>query len=126
MDKKILIVDDEKNIVFMIREILSGLDCQILIETSPKAAVQLLKKEGESFSVLITDILMEEIDGIELAKICKVMNPDIKVIAISGSQTAANLIDKMSSDEKQIIYKFFFKPFDNKELLETVKQLLTS
>ena len=124
MDKKILIVDDEKNIVFMIREILSGLDCQILIETSPRAAAQLLKKEGKSFSVLITDILMEEIDGIELAKICKDMNPDIKIIAISGSQTAANLIDKMSSDEKQIIYKFFFKPFDNKELLKTVKQLL--
>jgi len=80
--KAILFVDDHEN--------LARLACQILqmqgyrAECAYKASDALVKFDREKFDMLVTDYRMEEMNGLELARLVRRKAPDIPVIIVSG------------------------------------------
>lgn len=80
--KAILFVDDH--------EVLARLACEILqmqgyrAECAYKASEALAKFEQDKFDMLVTDYRMEEMDGLELARMVRRKAPDIPVIVVSG------------------------------------------
>ena len=78
----ILIAEDEKNIGDLLTELLSQEDRRISLAHNGLEAVEKLRREH--FDLLITDLMMPEIDGMEVLHEAKELHPDIMVIIITG------------------------------------------
>lgn len=116
--KQILLVDDELLILKALKRILSNTDFHVIAFESGKEALMFL--ENQSVDMLITDIRMPEMDGIQFLEIVKHRYPDIIRLVLSGY-----------SDEKTI-YRLFeqnlakmciYKPWNNDELLNIINQV---
>ncbi len=102
---KILILDDSKRIVFELKVFLE--DCgHIVFESfSPSQAFEILEKHETD--ILILDIKLPEMDGLEVLKKVKSLLPDIEVIMITGHGDIENIIQAMRLGASD----FFNKPF---------------
>jgi DNA-binding NtrC family response regulator len=113
----ILIVDDNAMLFPMLRDGLSaeGYSCETAV--SAMAALELIKETP--FDLMIADIDMPEMNGLELTKKAKRIRPDIKIIIMTG------LIDKFSWDDaiEAGALDFIKKPFTVKELIARMKQV---
>lgn len=81
-------------------------------------ALELIKSD-QSFDLLLTDIVMPEMDGIELAQKCNEISPDTKVMFITGF---AAVTLKASREQPQA--KVLSKPFHLKDLVLEVERVL--
>jgi YesN/AraC family two-component response regulator len=79
--EKILIVDDEVDILRVIRKYLQG-DYNILTAVEGRGALEIFKKEKPT--VMVTDIRMPGMDGIELIRRVREMSREVEIIAITG------------------------------------------
>ncbi len=112
--RKILVVDDEKGICENVQKILAKNNYEVTQALSAKEALE--KMAQESYSLLISDIVMPEKNGLELLKLVKEQWPLTKVIimtAYSSTDTAMKAIRLGALD-------YIPKPFTPKEIRETV------
>ncbi len=115
---KILVVDDEKQICKNVEKILSKNNYEIIQATSAKEAME--KMAQDSFSLLISDIVMPEMNGLELLKLVKKEWPLTKAVmmtAYASTETAVKAIRLGALD-------YLTKPFTPDELRTTVDQAL--
>lgn len=118
--KTILIVEDEKYIRDFMTEILVGEGYYVYESENGKQALSLL--EQNDFDLIITDIIMEDIDGLELiGKIKSNKNKDLKIIAISGGGVIGadkylHIALKMGADS------IIEKPFTGEDLLKVINE----
>ncbi|MFZ5952981.1 MAG: response regulator, partial [Candidatus Rifleibacteriota bacterium] len=117
--ERILLVEDESALLEVTEEMLSHHGYNVFSTTSPAEA---LKKanSGESFHILVTDVIMPEMTGNDLAREIKKNNPEIKIVFMSGY--TSNMIS--SNNTGQEGYFFVQKPFSAKQLVETIKASL--
>ena len=118
IDKKILIIDDEKDIRDSISGILS--DEGYVCFTAKNSQEALVKINDYSFDVVILDVWLNdsELDGIHLLKKIKEINDEIPVLIISGHGNIEMAVDAI----KNGAYEFIEKPFSSERLLLTVKR----
>ena len=109
----ILVVDDEEALCELTQEILSNYGFSVLAASSGKEALNILQKE--SIGLLITDIIMPEIDGHQLATMARDIHPEIKVLFVSGY---SDHTDSTAGDER------IQKPINSADLVERVGKLL--
>jgi DNA-binding NtrC family response regulator len=116
---RILVVDDDDAILEVCAETLSVLpDTEIVIENnSPRASERLAT---ESFDLLITDIRMPEMDGIELLRIARQLDPTLQVLMLTGFPTIATAVESMKLGATD----YLTKPFFSDALLAAVRRLL--
>ena len=116
--ENILLVDDDKDVLNLIRDILETHGYTVLPVNNPLTAIDVFKKQASNIQLIITDILMPLMEGNELIKTIKEIKPEVKIIAVSGyTDTAVNQKDWM-------IDAFIKKPFEKIEMLSTVRRLL--
>ncbi len=116
---KIMVVDDEKQICENVKKILSKNNYEVIQATSAKEALQ--KMAQESFALLISDIVMPEMNGLELLKLAKEEWPLTKAVmmtAYASTDTAFKAIKLGALD-------YIPKPFTPDELRSTVENALT-
>ncbi len=82
MEKKILVVDDEDFHRELMQKLLSKLGYQVAVAESAEEAFSLLEKE--KFPVIITDLIMLEMDGVEFCQMIRETDNKTVVIALSG------------------------------------------
>lgn len=114
--RKILVVDDEKGICENVQKILAKNDYEVTQALSVKEALDMMA--NDSFSLLISDIVMPEKNGLELLKVVKDQWPLTKVIimtAYASTDTAMKAIRLGALD-------YIPKPFTPKEIRETVEK----
>ncbi len=118
--KKILIIDDEKDIRFLLSSILSDEGYETLQAGTVEDAE--LKIDSNDFNLAIVDISLNDKkkDGIYLLKKIKKINKFIPVIMISGHATIQLAVDSM----KLGAYEFLEKPFNKDRLLNFTKRAL--
>lgn len=123
--KKVLIVDDDANIGEIIMEYLKEVDN---IETSftPFSSKAITLLQEKHYDLLITDILMPEVNGIELTEFVFKNLPSTKVLACSGGGDSGSLVAGMALDQalEEGAHNALMKPFDKEELLTKVRDLL--
>lgn len=83
-------------------------------------ALEELEKQGRQVDVVVSDVVMPEMDGPTLMKELKQRKPDIKIIFVSGY--AEDAFDKTLPDHKQ--FNFLAKPFTLKQLVTVVKETM--
>jgi len=115
---KILAVDDDLNIREMIYEMLSHLGYECKAASNVKEALGFLQQED--FSIVISDVRMPGIDGIELLKEIKSTYPDIAVISITGYSHDYTFMDMINAGASD----FILKPFSKDELEAKVNRII--
>ncbi len=119
-DMKILVVDDNKKFLAMLSEYLN--DNGFVVEISDNGNEALKKFADFIPDIVITDIVMPDIDGIELLLQLRKTNPDVKVIVMSGGNRGhadayLHMADKLGANA------ILNKPFELEELMQAIKNL---
>jgi len=120
MVKKILVVDDEKDMVAVLSQRLKGAGYEVTSASDGEEALKAVKKER--FDLILLDIIMPVMDGTQFAQILR-ENPKTKnipilfITALATKQKDAGYV----ITESNII---FAKPFESKELLGKIDELV--
>ncbi len=115
-DTSVLVVDDTPGIREALRKILSKEGYQVFEADDGEKAIAILQKED--IGVVVTDLKMPHVDGIELLKIAKTIAPDIEVILITGHGTVEVAVEVM----KDGAFDFIQKPFNKVTVLKIVQK----
>jgi CheY-like chemotaxis protein len=122
--KRIILVDDEKDILFTYKTILTNYDYHVTCFTDPSIALNYIRDLSDFNDLLVVlDIRMKNLNGLQLHQQIKAIDPTIKIIFI----TALDILDELLSivpglSQDQIMRK----PIDNKEFTSTVEKVLNS
>ena len=81
--KRILVVDDDLTYLKLMRKLLEKLGHVVVTTDSAEEAEHILRYE-EDFSLILTDLRMPWLDGLNFCRRVKVLNPDLKIYALSG------------------------------------------
>jgi len=81
--RKVLLVDDEGDGAELAAALLRANGLEVLVANSANEALQLLRNNG-NIDALLTDIMMPEMTGLQLAETVRVMYPAIKIVLMSG------------------------------------------
>ncbi|MBF0352894.1 MAG: response regulator [SAR324 cluster bacterium] len=112
----ILVVDDDENIRMILEKTLTKLGHHVSQAKSAEEALATL--EHSYFNVVITDIQMEEMTGIELLKEIKELNSIMQIFIITAHSNLPNVIQCM----KNGAYDYFEKPLDLSEIITSVNE----
>ena len=116
MKKKLLILDDEKNIIESMGRALAGLEFDITTSQEPEKAIEIVRELVPQ--VVITDLKMPKMDGLEFMAKVKEFNPNIQIIMITGHGTIDDAVTAM----KRGAYDFIPKPFNKQEIIAVVNR----
>ena len=116
----ILLVEDEEVILTMGQRALESLGYIVLTAPLPSQAIALVEQHGDGIDLLITDVIMPEMNGRELFHRIQGIVPDIKVLYMSGY--TADVIAEQDIQEGAV--RFLQKPFTIRRLAASTRQAL--
>jgi len=114
----ILVVDDELSMREILEVLLTKEGYKVSFAEDGSKAISMIEKTG--FDLLLCDIRLGDIAGLDVLKAAKARKPDAVVIMISAYATTEAAVEAMN----QGAYDFVPKPFDNEELKQTIKNAL--
>jgi DNA-binding NtrC family response regulator len=115
---KVLVVDDERSILLLLKEALSQWSYQVTVASSAAEALGLLK--SELFDALITDIRMPDMSGLELLREVKKQDESIEVVMMTGYPTIASAVQAL----KEGAYDYLSKPLILDELRHLMSRMM--
>ncbi|MBW2705248.1 MAG: sigma-54-dependent Fis family transcriptional regulator [Deltaproteobacteria bacterium] len=115
----ILVVDDEKNYLLVLSAVLEEEGYEVLTAQGGHEALEIQK--SSDLDLILTDMKMPAMDGIELLENIKGLDPDLPVIMM----TAHGTIDKAVEAMQKGAYSYILKPFDNERLTIYVKKAVS-
>lgn len=119
---KVLVVDDDDLVRDLVSEILQAKGYVVLVAENGDAGEKVY--DYESPSLVITDLVMPEVEGGELISTLRQKNPDLPIIAISGGHFGFG--EQYLSMAKKLGANITIKkPFNNKQLIGAIEGLLT-
>jgi two-component system NtrC family response regulator len=116
----ILIVDDEKNYLLVLSAVLEEEGYEVLATASSLEALEIQK--ASDVDLVLTDMKMPGMDGIELLEQIKTRDPELPVIMM----TAHGTVDKAVEAMQKGAYSYILKPFDNERLTLYVKKAIAT
>lgn len=115
---KLLIVDDQNGIRVLLTEVFNSEGYDTFQASNGKSAIEIVK--AESPDLVLLDMKIPGMDGLEILKHIKAINPDIKIIMM----TAYGELDMIKEATDLGALMHFTKPFDIDELRQTVNSHL--
>ena len=115
----ILFVDDQEEVLSAARETLTNHGYRVIVSSDPERALRLYGQEPHEIALVITDMAMPKLDGKELIRQLRAINPRLKILAISGY-----LKQITEKEDLQDAAGFLQKPFESKTLLSTIRSIL--
>ena len=116
-DLKVLLVEDEESISRLFKEAVADSFYTFLIAKDGLEGIALFKKLKPD--IVITDIMMPRMSGLEMAQELRKINPDIHIIVLSAFSEKEKLLSAIDIG----INKYFLKPFDTDELLDYIQSI---
>lgn len=120
--KKILVTDDDEAIRDLVSELLKQQGCSI--ETAFNGEMALEKLKTGTYDLLISDVIMPKVDGIELAMKVKGLYPDLPVLVLSAGRRSITADFNLNSAKMVGADRTLQKPFDQGEFLNVVNEML--
>lgn len=118
---RILIAEDEEALCAMCARALTGVGHQVRTAFDGSDALELLKREGGSFDLLVTDIRMPIMDGIALALAVARDYPDLTILLMTGYADQRERAHGLDA----LVHDVITKPFTLAEFRATVEEALT-
>lgn len=117
---KILLAEDDNDMRRFLAKALANAGYDVVSYDNGRAAYERLREEA--FSLLLTDIVMPEMDGIELARRATELDPDLKVMFITGFAAVALNADSEAPKNAKVLAK----PVHLRELVSEVNKMLAA
>jgi PAS domain S-box-containing protein len=118
--EKILLVEDDERVIVIASKVLSSLGYDVVIAMSAEEALIECQKMEDPFDLILTDIVMPNMDGIELVKEVRTFWPEVKVVYMSGY--APNFaLDHTEIGANEL---FLHKPFRSAGIAQKVREVL--
>ncbi|MBW1708256.1 MAG: response regulator [Deltaproteobacteria bacterium] len=108
---KILVVDDEEEILNMLKRALSLEDYEVVTVSEPHKAIELMK--SELFNLVLCDIRMPGMSGLDLLKVLKQINPLANILMMTGYSSLFYVVDCLGSGAVD----YLIKPFEDIEIV---------
>jgi two-component system cell cycle sensor histidine kinase/response regulator CckA len=119
--KTILVVDDNEQALALVKEALSTRGFTVITANRGAGAITALEsKKGDSIELVIIDLVMPDVDGMELATKVLTKRPDIRILVMSGY--ADDVVVHGVFESKKV--DFLGKPFSIRDLFSRVNALL--
>jgi DNA-binding NtrC family response regulator len=113
---RLLLVDDEKDFVNILTKRFKYRNIDVTKAFSGAEAIQALR--GKAFDVVVLDLKMEDMDGIEVLKVLKIMDPRLAVIMLTGHGSA----EAAEQGLKLGAFDYLSKPCELEELVKKIMQ----
>jgi nitrogen-specific signal transduction histidine kinase/DNA-binding response OmpR family regulator len=120
--KHVLIVDDDRDVGRLAARILETFSYEVTALTDPNEAVNLVRKRPGKFDLVLTDLLMPELSGPELARALKKIRPDLPLVLISGLVSSVT----EESARRQGFVALIRKPFEIEQMAKSVAGILNN
>ena len=114
----LLIVDDEKNYLVVLEALLGSEGYEIITASNAHDALRQVRESD--LDLVITDVRMPGMNGMDLLRECKRVKPEVPVIVMTAYGTIEMAVEAM----KEHAYDYITKPFQNEQLKMTVKKAL--
>ena len=119
MDGRILVVDDEKDMLVLLKRIIEGKTNHIVeTEYDPLKVVELLRKQ--QFDIIITDLKMPKMDGIAILDMVKNIQPSAFVVIMTAYATIETAIEAT----RKGAFDYISKPFRKERILITIDKAM--
>jgi DNA-binding NtrC family response regulator len=115
----LLIVDDEEDVLESMKEALETQGYKVFATSDSSVALDVYRKIYRETALIITDIVMPRMDGMELIHEIKKIAPGVKILALSGYTKYIAEMDQIKD-----IDGFLQKPFESYYLLSVVRRIL--
>ncbi len=119
-DESVLLVEDDSEVCRFAKETLVSLGYNVCEASNGLEAFELVKKESHKYDIIVTDLIMPELNGKEFVEKVMKINSDIEVIYVSGYTD--NYIVQNGMLKKGV--NFIHKPYSTKDLAGKVRQVL--
>ena len=117
---RVLVIDDNRPHAETVAEILDDAGYQCVIATSGSAGAK--KIEQEEFDVILTDLKMEDLDGLALLRKAKQELPDAEVVLITGHGNIKTAVEAI----KQGAAHYLTKPLDIEQFFNVLEEVMQS
>lgn len=114
MNKKILVIDDEESVIWVVRKALEPIGYEVEARKNIRSGIKAL----DGFRLILLDLILPDGNGIDALKEIRVFNPDALVIIVTAHGKMESVIDAM----KEGAYDYLEKPFDIEELKIVVEK----
>nr|WP_320010038.1 response regulator [uncultured Desulfobulbus sp.] len=119
---RILVVDDEPDVLKVIEHYLKDHELAISTLTSAGAAIEHLQRDGSRYDLVLTDLEMPYCNGVELCSFLQSHKPELPVIVMTGYGQSLDEVDLGTTPIRAVVAK----PLDRKLLLATLGQFLAA
>ena len=116
---RVLVVDDEPQVRSMIGSALERSGFEVELAISGRQALRLLES-GVNFDLVLTDIVMQDVNGLALLERVHAQQPDLPVVMVTAVHDIGVAIDSM----RRGAYDYLLKPFEREHLINTVHRAL--
>ncbi|MCA1795608.1 MAG: response regulator, partial [Desulfobacteraceae bacterium] len=116
----VLIVEDEQPVLVMVTTVLKTLGYHVLEAPTPKQALTIAGEYPQKIHLMLTDVVMPEMNGRELAEKMRFIRPDTSVLYMSGHAANVVSISGVVAEETA----FINKPFAIRDLAKKVREIL--
>ena len=118
--ERVLLIDDEKALTETGQEFLEGLGYEVTVRNSSVEALELFRDDPGRFDLIVTDLTMPDMTGLELAKACMVLRSDIPIVLATGFSHMVNATAAREAGIRAMV----MKPLTKEELGRTVRKAL--
>ncbi|MFK7838944.1 MAG: response regulator [Bdellovibrionales bacterium] len=118
----ILIAEDDISMLGFLKLALENAGHTVTDKTNGVDALDEIKKNGEHYDLLLSDIVMPGMDGIELSQKATKIKPELKVMFITGFSAVAVGREDIDKEKEKVLSK----PFHLNDLVEQVETLLAA
>jgi DNA-binding NtrC family response regulator len=115
----VLVVDDDPWILELVKDMLSNEPCRVVTTSEPVKALPLM--EWERADVLVADIAMPDVDGVDLIVRARKLFPGVPRILLTAAPTLERIIRSVNEAE---VFRVLVKPVSPKVLRETIREAL--
>ncbi|MEP0945613.1 MULTISPECIES: hybrid sensor histidine kinase/response regulator [Cyanophyceae] len=113
----VLVVDDEPAVCAAVRTVLELHNYRVMVAHGGQDAIALLSEHVDTIHTVLMDLMMPTMDGFATIPLLKHINPDLRVVAMSG----LNSVDAVAKAEQQGFQGFLPKPFTRQDLLQRMQ-----
>ncbi len=118
--ERILMVDDEVSLGPMVQKTLESLGYSVTIKTSSREALALFSGSPEQFDILLSDVTMPQMTGIQLARRCREIKPILPIVLWSGNESSISDQQMEALEISQLL----LKPVKRQELAIAIREAL--
>lgn len=117
---KVLLVDDEKNILSAFQRVLRKQGFELTVSSSPYEALEILSRD--SYAVVVSDQRMPDMEGSRLLEEARKISPDTVRIILTGY---ADIKAAVKAINEGAVYRFLTKPWDDEDLRREIRQAVS-